>query len=66
MIYFNSDHSYHNIYLRELTDYRFWLAQYNTVLNYPYKIDMWQYTETGAVPGISGDVDINLFFPWKE
>ena len=66
MVYFNTDHSYNGIYLEELKDYGFWLAQYNTVLNYPYKIDMWQYTETGAVPGIEGNVDINLYFPWEE
>lgn len=65
MVYFGADHSFNGIYLEELTDYKFWLAQYNTVLNYPYKIDMWQYTETGSVPGISGNVDINLYFPWE-
>lgn len=66
MVYFNMNHSYENIYIRELTDYPFWLARYDTVLNYPYKIDMWQYTETGSVPGITTNVDINLYFPWKE
>jgi len=66
MIYFNADQAAERMYLRELTEYPFWLAQYDTVLNYPYKIDMWQYTETGTVPGISGNVDINLYFPWKE
>lgn len=66
MIYFNADQSFNRLYLRELTQYGFWLAQYDTVLNYPYKIDMWQYTETGTVPGISGNVDINLYFPWQE
>ena len=66
MVYFNTDQSFERMYLRELTEYDFWLAQYDTVLNYPYKIDMWQYTETGAVPGISGNVDINLYFPGEE
>lgn len=66
MIYFNTNHSYENIYIRELTQYPFWLARYDTVLDYPYKIDMWQYTETGSVPGIAGNVDINLYFPWEE
>ncbi len=65
MIYFNAGHSYDRIYIRELTEYPFWLARYDTVLNYPYKIDMWQYTETGSVPGISGNVDINLLFSWE-
>ena len=66
MVYFNTNHSYEKIYIRELTDYPFWLARYDTVLNYPYKINMWQYTETGSVPGISTNVDINLYFPWEE
>ena len=66
MVYFNADQAVERMYLRELTEYGFWLAQYDTVLNYPYKIDMWQYTETGTVPGISGNVDINLYFPWEE
>ena len=65
MVYFNANHSYDRIYIRELTEYPFWLARYDTVLDYPYKVDMWQYTETGSVPGISGNVDINLFFPWE-
>ena len=66
MIYFSKSQSLDTLYLRELTDYGFWLAHYDTVLNYPYKIDMWQYSETGSVPGIAGNVDINLYFPWEE
>lgn len=66
MIYFNTNQSFQMLELRELVDYPFWLAQYDTVLNYPYKIDMWQYTETGTVPGIATAVDINLYFPWEE
>lgn len=66
MIYFNTNQSFQMLELRELVDYPFWLAQYDTVLNYPYKIDMWQYTESGTVPGISTLVDINLYFPWEE
>lgn len=65
MLYFNKDLSFEGLRLRELTEYPFWLAHYDTVLNYPYKVDMWQYTESGSVPGISGNVDINLYFPWE-
>ena len=43
-------------------DYSFWLAQYNSVPTFYYDFDMWQYTSTGRVPGISGNVDINLRF----
>ena len=64
MIYFNADQSRDNMLLEELTDYPFWLAMYNGgEMNYEYRIDMWQYTETGSVPGIPGSVDINLYFP---
>lgn len=65
MVYFNAEHASSRLYLRELTAYPFWLAQYDTVLDYPYKIDMWQYSETGTVPGIAVPVDINLYFPWE-
>jgi GH25 family lysozyme M1 (1,4-beta-N-acetylmuramidase) len=26
-------------------------------------VDMWQYTNLGFVPGVSENVDINLYFP---
>lgn len=66
MVYFNTNQSLDMLYLVDLEEYPFWLAQYDTVLRYPYKIDMWQYTETGTVPGIPGYVDINLYFPYEE
>ena len=66
MIYFNADQSHKKMYMEELTDYAFWLASYTTDLRYPYKIDMWQYTATGTVPGIEGDVDINLYLKYDE
>ena len=49
-------------YLEELTDYGFWLAMYAD-MTFPTRIDMWQYTNTGRVPGINGNVDINLYLP---
>ena len=66
MVYFNTSQSLTLLHLGELTDYKFWLAQYRTGLLYPYRVDMWQYTETGSVPGIQGNVDINLYFPWED
>ena len=63
MIYYNPTQSYKQMYLEELTDYGFWLAMYAQELEYPYKVDLWQYTNQGSVPGISGNVDINLYFP---
>ena len=62
MIYFNSHISLYNMRLEELTDYPFWLAQYADTMDYPYRVAMWQYTDKGRVPGIDGDVDLNLCF----
>jgi len=63
MVYFNQDQA-ENVYrLEELTDYDFWLAMYSDEMNFPYRIEMWQYTEEGNVPGIEGNTDINLYLP---
>ena len=64
MIYFGRSQSADLLILSELVDYGFWLAMYNPIMDYPYKIDIWQYTETGSVPGISGNVDLNLWIQY--
>lgn len=64
MVYFNMDHSHKNMYLEELTDYGFWLAMYQSSMTYAYKVDMWQYSDEGSVPGINGNVDMNLYFKY--
>ena len=66
MVYFNPEQSRKKMYLGELTDYGFWLAMYTDQMDYPYKVDMWQYTCTGRVPGVNGNVDINLYFPYPR
>lgn len=65
MVYFNRDQAKERMYLEELTDYPFWLALYDPAMDYPYRVDMWQYTCQGIVPGIAGDVDINLYFDYS-
>ena len=65
MIYFGSSQSQDLLILEELMEYPFWLAMYSPVMDYPYKVDMWQYTETGSVPGIDGYVDMNLWFTYE-
>lgn len=66
MVYFNPDHSESMFYIEEVTGYDFWLAMYTDWMTYPYKVDMWQYTHQGSVPGIQGNTDINLYFPETE
>ena len=61
MVYFNRHQAQDFLHLEELTDYPFWLALYSDRMTYPYRVQMWQYTQTGKVPGIDGDVDINLW-----
>lgn len=63
MIYFNWNISRNLLYLHELEDYPFWLALYQDRMVYPYRVEMWQYTDRGRVPGIQGDVDINVYMP---
>ena len=46
--------------LEQLEDYEKWFAYYNTPLYFPYDFSVWQYTSTGSVNGIKGDVDINI------
>ena len=63
MIYFNPSQSRTQMHLEELVDYKFWLAMYSEFMTYEYKVDMWQYTCEGRVPGIPGNVDINVYMP---
>lgn len=62
MIYFNSFQAKNLLYLEELKDLPWWLAMYDITMEFPYRMDMWQYSCTGTVPGIKGDVDLNLLF----
>ena len=66
MVYFNPSMVKNRIHLEQLSDFPFWLAHYTTEMSFPYKVDMWQYTSQGRVPGISGYVDINLYFPYDN
>lgn len=36
-----------------------WVAQYYSQCTYPNSYDIWQYTSSGSVPGISGNVDMD-------
>ncbi len=64
MVYFNWHQSEHLYYLHELEEYPFWLALYQDRMTYPWRVEMWQYTNSGKVPGIAGPVDINVYMPY--
>lgn len=63
MVYFNWHQSENLYYLSELEEYPFWLALYQDRMTYPWKVEMWQYTSSGKVPGINGAVDLNVYMP---
>jgi GH25 family lysozyme M1 (1,4-beta-N-acetylmuramidase) len=62
MIYQNKGTSLFKLDLPRLTDYDFWLAEYNDEPTYYYNYQMWQYSCSGCVPGITGEVDMNISF----
>ena len=63
MVYFNWHQSEHLYVLHELEEYPFWLALYQDRMTYPWKVEMWQYSDKGKVPGINGNVDLNVYMP---
>lgn len=44
----------------DVDDFDIWIAYYGTPLYYPYHFDIWQYSKSGSVPGIEGEVDLNI------
>ena len=45
--------------------YNIWLAQYAAAPTYNGRYEMWQYSSTGTVPGIEGNVDLDIAF-WPK
>ena len=39
-----------------------WIARYASATGYSKNYDMWQYSSTGSVPGISGNVDLDYWY----
>lgn len=62
MIYANMKWMAFTLDMEELTDYDFWYADYHELPQNPYDYTIWQYSETGAVPGINANVDLNIWF----
>lgn len=49
--------------VEQLGYYACWVAHYSDMIDLPYRFAMWQYTKTGTVPGVNGNVDINIYIP---
>ena len=61
-VYTNKTMAYGFFDLELLGDYPLWYAEYQPAPSLYYGFDLWQYTASGSVPGIDGDVDLNLCF----
>lgn len=46
----------------QLQPYPIWLAQYHTTPTFQGKYDIWQYSSTGKIAGINGNVDVNYCY----
>ena len=66
MIYASKFWFYVNLDMHALCDYKIWLAHYTDSVNnktdYKGNYDIWQYTNKGVIPGINGNVDLNIIF----
>ncbi len=62
MIYGNAATLIFRYDLTEIADYDIWLAQYYDTPSFYYDFDMWQYTSSGIIDGISNYVDLNVRF----
>ena len=68
MIYYNMEMAALKLELERLEGYEKWFAYYNQDLYFPYDYQIWQYSHTGRVNGIEGEVDMNISFEpvWEE
>ncbi len=48
--------------MEQLEEYDKWFAYYDSEVYFPYDFKVWQYTDSGSVYGIDGDVDLNISF----
>lgn len=51
---------YNSLNYANISKYRIWIAQYRDSLDFKYRYDIWQYTSTGKVNGVPGNVDMNV------
>lgn len=62
-VYCNGMLGYLSYDLTQLSDVEIWYANYDSVSpNFAYQIRMWQYSDSAAMAGMTGKVDLNLYF----
>lgn len=66
MVYCNGIVGYLRYDLSRMQDLDLWYADYNSFPGFAYEFQLWQYSHTGKVNGIAGNVDLNLHFLPEE
>ena len=51
---------YNALNFANISKYNIWIAQYRDKLSFSYKYNIWKYTGSGSVKGISKPVDMNI------
>ena len=62
MVYTNIRWFIEKLDISRLTEYDKWFAQYFNRPFFPYAFQIWQYTSSGKIDGIKGNVDLNISF----
>lgn len=63
MVYFNENYAAGRMDPSTLPGIPFWFARYDGKYEVPYHCRIWQFSNTGKVPGINGNVDLNIILP---
>ncbi|MGM9538919.1 MAG: GH25 family lysozyme [Candidatus Onthomonas sp.] len=68
MIYANKSMLIDDMYGEQLAQdgYEIWIAHWVRSTDYAYTYSYWQYTDSGTVNGISGNVDMNYYYKLPE
>lgn len=62
ILYSPSRELYFKYDLAQLADIDIWYCEYANTPTFYYQFSMWQYTDSGTVDGIDGQVDLNICF----
>ncbi len=60
MVYCNMYYEAYKLNLELLSGFPMWYADYSRYPQTPYNFQIWQYTSSGKVDGIKGNVDLNI------
>ena len=60
IIYASENWFRRSLEVEALQEYDFWAPQYLEENDFLYDFTIWQYTDEGSIPGVKGDVDLDI------